>query len=97
MSLEEPCPLNVPGSVVLWDGNLWHSNYPRTVDGERVVCHVTYSRLMMRPVENYSVSKERLTNMYGDRMAQLLGEDDFLIAPTSGLLEMLQTFNNAKR
>ena len=27
------CP---PGSVVLWDGNLWHSNYPRSIDGERV-------------------------------------------------------------
>ncbi|MEC8046723.1 MAG: phytanoyl-CoA dioxygenase family protein [Pseudomonadota bacterium] len=86
------------GSVVLWDGNLWHSNYPRTVDGERVVCHVTYSRLMMRPVENYSVSKERLINMYGDRMAQLLGEDDFLDSPNGvDYSKLLQTFNNAKR
>ena len=53
---------------------------------------------MMRPVENYSVSKERLINMYGDRMAQLLGEDDFLDSPNGvDYSKLLQTFNNAKR
>ena len=43
------CPA---GSVVMWDGNLWHSNYPRRINGERVVCHITYTRLMMRQVED---------------------------------------------
>ena len=86
------------GSVVLWDGNIWHSNYPRTVEGARVVCHVTYSRLMMRPVENYSASKRRLIDSHGARMAQLLGEDDFLDSPDGAdYSKLLQTFNNAKR
>ena len=42
--------------------------------------------------------KERLTNMYGGRMAQLLGEDDFLDSPNGvDYSKLLQTFNNAKR
>ena len=41
-------PIECPaGSVALWDGNIWHSNYPRQLEGERVVCHITYSRLMI--------------------------------------------------
>ena len=44
------CPA---GSAVVWDGSVWHSNYPRTAPGERAVLHVTYSRLALRPVECY--------------------------------------------
>ena len=89
------CPA---GSVVLWDGNVWHSNYPRVIDGQRVVCHITYSRLMMRPVENYALAKTELTELYGKRMAQLLGDDDFLDSPNGAdYSKLIQTFNNAKR
>ena len=89
------CPA---GSVVLWDGNVWHSNYPRVIDGQRVVCHITYSRLMMRPVENYALAKIELTELYGKRMAQLLGDDDFLDSPNGAdYSKLIQTFNNAKR
>lgn len=87
-----------PGSVVLWDGNLWHSNYPRTIDGERVVCHITYSRLMMRQVEDYSAHADALINEHGPRMAQLLGREDMLHSPTGAdYSRLVQTFNNAKR
>jgi ectoine hydroxylase-related dioxygenase (phytanoyl-CoA dioxygenase family) len=89
------CPA---GSVVLWDGNIWHSNYPRVIDGQRVVCHITYSRLMMRPVENYAVSKSELISAHGARMAQLLGDDDFLDSPNGAdYSKLTHTFNNAKR
>ena len=89
------CPA---GSVVLWDGNVWHSNYPRVIDGQRVVCHITYSRLMMRPVENYALAKTELTELYGKRMAQLLGDDDFLDSPNGAdYSKLIRTFNNAKR
>ena len=87
-----------PGSVAMWDGNLWHSNYPRSIDGERVVCHITYTRLMMRPVEDYSADADTLIEAHGERMAQLLGKEDMLMDPNGADYgKLIQTFNNAKR
>lgn len=89
------CP---PGSVALWDGNIWHSNWPRKTNGERVVCHITYTRLMMRPVEDYSHQADGLIEKHGERMAQLLGREDFLDSPNGAdYSKLVQTFNNAKR
>lgn len=86
------------GSIAIWDGNVWHSNYPRETTGKRVVCHITYSRLMMRPVENYRTHRTELIDTYGDNMAQLLGEADFLDSPNGAdYSKLIQTFNNAKR
>ena len=87
-----------PGSVAVWDGNLWHSNYPRTVEDERVVCHITYTRLMMRQVEDYQANSDDLITAHGDAMAQLLGENDMLMSPRGADYSKLRTtFNNAKR
>ena len=89
------CP---PGSVAMWDGNIWHSNYPRETEGERVVCHITYTRLMMRPVEDYTAHADALIEAHGPVMAQLMGREDFLNSPTGAdYTKLLQTFNNAKR
>ena len=89
------CP---PGAIAMWDGNLWHSNYPRSLEGERVVCHITYTRLMMRQVEDYSVHAEALIARHGDAMASMLGMDDMLFSPTGADYgKLVQTFNNAKR
>ena len=89
------CPA---GSIAVWDGNIWHSNWPRTIEGERVVCHITYSRLMMRPVEDYRDDEARLVETHGERMAQLLGEADGLFKPDGfDYSKLRQTFNNAKR
>ncbi len=89
------CP---PGSVAMWDGNLWHSNYPRATEGERVVCHITYTRLMMRPVEDHTAHAEALIDAHGPVMAQLMGREDFLNSPNGAdYTKLLQTSNNAKR
>ena len=89
------CP---PGSVAMWDGNIWHANWPRETDGERVVCHITYTRLMMRPVEDYSAHADDLIEAHGETMAQLLGREDFLASPNGAdYKKLMQTFNNAKR
>ncbi len=94
-SIAITCP---PGSVAMWDGNIWHGNWPRETDGERVVCHITYTRLMMRPVEDYSAYADDLIEEHGDRMAQLLGRQDFLNGPNGAEYDkLLATFNNAKR
>ncbi|MEM7100406.1 MAG: phytanoyl-CoA dioxygenase family protein [Pseudomonadota bacterium] len=92
-------PIECPaGSVVVWDGSLWHSNYPRVLPGERVVLHVTYSRLMMRTVENYAAHAQALIRDYGPVMAQLLGQNDLLDSPTGARYDKLvKTFNDAKR
>lgn len=89
------CP---PGAVALWDGNLWHSNYPRTVEGERVVCHITYTRLMCRPVEDYALHADDLVARHGEPMSRLLGREDLLMGRNGARYsKLIETFNNAKR
>ncbi len=82
----------------MWDGNIWHSSYPRNIDGERVVCHITYTRLMMRQVEDYGAHADDLVEAHGERMAQLLGREDMLMGPNGAdYSKLMTTFNNAKR
>jgi ectoine hydroxylase-related dioxygenase (phytanoyl-CoA dioxygenase family) len=88
------CP---PRSVAMWDGNLWHANWPREIEGERVVAHITYTRLMMRQIEDYGAIADDLVERYGERMAQLLGREDSLDSPTGFRFDKIaKTFNNAK-
>jgi ectoine hydroxylase-related dioxygenase (phytanoyl-CoA dioxygenase family) len=75
-------PIEAPaGSVALWDGAVWHGNYPRTAPGERVVLHVTYCRLAMRPIEDYRAEADALIAAHGETMAGLLGRHDALGGP----------------
>ena len=63
-----------------------------------MVCHITYTRLMMRPVEDYGAHAQNLVETYGEPMARLLGQDDMLFSPTGAdYRKLVQTFNNAKR
>lgn len=52
----------------MWDGKLWHASYPRETKGERIVCHLTYRRLTMRPVEDYSAHADGLIATHGGKM-----------------------------
>jgi hypothetical protein len=54
-SLAGAVPIVAPkGSLCLWNGSVWHGNYPRQQhEGERVVLHMTYTRIGMQPVEDY--------------------------------------------
>lgn len=61
------------GSIAVWDGAVWHSNYPRTLAGERVVLHMTYSRLALRPLEDYSHLSSAYLEAKPPELAQLLG------------------------
>jgi hypothetical protein len=64
-----------PGSVVLWDGAVWHGNYPRTEPGERVVLHVTYTRLAYRPVHDFSYVSDDYRTAASKELRALLGEN----------------------
>ncbi len=44
------CPA---GTATFWDGSVWHGNWPRTIDGKRVVLHITFTRAYLRQLENY--------------------------------------------
>ena len=67
------------GSIAVWDGRTWHDNAIRTIDGERAVLHVSYTRLMLRQMEVYAPSvQDRLVERHGEPMAQLMGRYDFL-------------------
>lgn len=88
------CPA---GSVAMWDGMVWHTGWPRTAPGERVVCHISYSRLAMRVIENYDTHAEALIAQHGDKMAQLLGRHDSLDSPSGfDFSKVYETFNNSK-
>lgn len=71
------------GSIVIWNSRVWHSNYPRTLDGERVVMHMTYSRIGITPVENYSHLGDRYLADKPPELATLLGRNVFLGTTTA--------------
>ena len=70
------CPA---GSIIIWDGCTWHSGFaPRTIAGERVVLHMTFCRLSVRPVENYDFLDDAWLADKPYALRVLLGREDFL-------------------
>jgi hypothetical protein len=57
---------------------VWHGNYPRTIEGDRVVLHMTYTRLSFRPVEDYGHLDDDWLAGKPAELTTLLGRDDFL-------------------
>jgi hypothetical protein len=73
-SLEGARPILAPkGSLCLWDGSVWHGNYSRTIPGERVVLHMTYTRIGFEPVEDYRHLDDGWLAGQPPQMADLLG------------------------
>lgn len=92
------CPEN---SITFWDGSVWHSNYPRRDDGERVVLHITFSRLSLRTVENYEHLNEAWLEGKPPELRTMLGRDDFLGSTTiergfADYTKLPRTFNWSK-
>jgi hypothetical protein len=72
--LEKAVPLDAPkGSIWLWAGSLWHGNYPRVTDGDRVVLHMTFNRLGIHPIEDYGHLDSAWLKEQPEEMASLLG------------------------
>ena len=89
------CPA---GTVVFWNGSIWHSGGTRTIGGERVVLHITFSRLAMRPIENYDHLGEDWLADKPYEMRVLLGREDFLNkeGTMAHMDKIVQTMNWAK-
>jgi len=73
------------GSLACWDGSVWHGNYPRTLPGERVVLHITFSRLALRPVESYAHLGEDWLAGKDYALRVMLGREDMLGTTTIAL------------
>lgn len=89
------CPA---GTIVFWNGSIWHGGGTRMIDGERVVLHTTFSRLAMRPVENYDFLGEDWLADKPYEMRVLLGREDFLNkgGTRNNAEKVAKTFNWAK-
>ena len=89
------CPA---GTIVFWNGSIWHSGGTRTIGGERVVLHITFSRLAMRPVENYDFLGEDWLEDKPYEMRVMLGREDFLNkeGTMAHMDKIAQTMNWAK-
>ena len=61
--------------VQIWDGSVWHTPGVRQSPGERIVCHVTYTRLGTTPLEDYSALPDQ---MFEGKpvLARLVGRHD---------------------
>ena len=83
----ETTPIECPaGSIVVWDGSVWHKGAPRLTEGKRVVCHNSYSRLSARPLESYDDLSDNWLQEQPYEMRVLLGREDVLArTETEGL------------
>jgi hypothetical protein len=78
-NLEGAIPIVAPkGSICLWNGSVWHGNYPRQLPGERVVLHMTYTRVGMAPIETYDHLDEAWFQGKDPALPTLLGRHNFL-------------------
>jgi len=66
------------GSIAVWNGALHHGNSQRTIAGDRVTLHITYSRSLLRTWEDYSDIASRLERegLADSVLASLLGAND---------------------
>ena len=73
---EEVVPVEcLSGSLVMWDGALWHDNCTRTLPGERVCLHVTFNRVVLRTFESYDLP-QAVIDRNPPEFASMLGLDD---------------------
>lgn len=69
------------GEIACWLGTTWHGSFPRTTPGERVVLHMAFCRLAVRPVENYDHLDEAWLAGKPAELRTLLGREDFFDKP----------------
>jgi hypothetical protein len=91
------CPA---GSIAIWDGRVWHANATKKTDGQRVVLHTTYQRMIVRPNEDYTDIADKLIEQHGEPMAQLLGQQDAIAKKTFDYMSdyptFMKTMNNGR-
>ena len=66
------------GSVVIWNGSVWHGGLARKTAGERVVLHMTYTRFGMQTIESHGHLKDDWFIDKPTELPALLGREHFL-------------------
>ena len=74
------CPA---GSIVVWGGSVWHGNWPRTIEGERVVLHASYCRAALRTIDVYDHLGDDFVEQWGPAMKTLLRRGPGLLEGTT--------------
>ncbi len=83
-------PVTIPieaeqGSVVAWDGSVWHGNGPRTIPGIRTVLHATLQRLYSQPIDDYTylLEDEEYVASASEALLRLIGAEVFFGTATA--------------
>lgn len=71
------------GSIALWDGATWHAQGDRSVPGQRVVLHQTFSRLTLRPYDDYSRIDPAILDRNPAILTTMCGLDDIFAKNTT--------------
>jgi ectoine hydroxylase-related dioxygenase (phytanoyl-CoA dioxygenase family) len=64
------------GSIALWDGATWHAQGDRSLPGERVTLHSTYSRMTLRTYDSYLHIAPEILARNPPELTTLCGLDD---------------------
>ena len=64
------------GSIALWDGATWHAQGDRSIPGERVTLHQTYSRRILRTYDCYRDIDPAILDRNPPELTTLAGLDD---------------------
>jgi len=67
------CP---KGSIALWGNGVWHWQGDRTAPGARVTIHVTYNRLFVRQLDDFSAVDDEMFARNPPAFSTLMGRDD---------------------
>ena len=60
----------------MWQGATWHSQGDRTIPGDRVTLHQTYSRMTLRTYDNYQNIDPAILDRNPPELTTLVGLDD---------------------
>ena len=73
--VDEAIPIEAPfGSLVVWNGNMWHGAFPRQTDGLRVNVTTYFMRDYLMPQEDYrSTVTQEILDRNPKRLATLVG------------------------
>ena len=70
-------PILMPrGSIAIWEGATWHAQADRSLAGERVTLHSTYSRMILRTYDCYRDISHEILDRNPPELATLAGLDD---------------------
>ena len=70
-------PILMPkGSIALWAHGVWHWQGARSLPGARVAIHVTYNRVFVRQLDDFSAVDEAFYARNPPAFSTLMGQDD---------------------